>query len=469
MKNPSSTTSSITLTMSYGRFGLSGTRVSRSGFNLVGSSLLFSLGGSAILWSGKKDRISLAIIQASSSSSAIKHAIPERLACKLAPPSSTASISPLITSGVSSGDERNNWPCSCPRIVKSARLAPNADTPTTGPNTSEIIGILPLHWTNLSNNSPVPPRDEIPSWAAAATTLEGLEWSEPKNEVLPKRKGPAVFGFSTAAQIRDNHPLEIEENPAMTYAATSFGETISRLYLNPVSGHILRRGLRRSVRIVQGFDESRQLQPRSLIHLISCAPDFISMWVKSKEIEKIGNFSESMKFNKLLTIEELNEVEIPTDLENENMRIKALCVLEEWMDEKTLREIEAEFDSQPGDVRTRVELADWLLFSARRMLTSDTELMEEAAEATSIVSEYISETQRRIRYGCKADILALVGIRNVGRVRAREMKMIGIETIYDVSEMGPRDRSKLEGLRGWSPKLVENVITNAQQIISRKR
>ena len=311
--------------------------------------------------------------------------------------------------------------------------------------------------------------DEIPSWAAAATTLEGLEWSEPKNEVLPKRKGPAVFGFSTAAQIRDNHPLEIEENPAMTYAATSFGETVSRLYLNPVSGHILRRGLRRSVRIVQGFDESRQLQPRSLIHLISCAPDFLSMWVKSKEIEKIENFSESMKFNKLLTIEELNEVEIPTDLENENMRIKALCVLEEWMDEKTLREIEAEFDSQPGDVRTRVELADWLLFSARRMLTSDTELMEEAAEATSIVSEYISETQRRIRYGCKADILALVGIRNVGRVRAREMKMIGIETIYDVSEMGPRDRSKLEGLRGWSPKLVENVITNAQQIISRKR
>ena len=84
------------------------------------------------------------------------------------------------------------------------------------------------------------------------------------------------------------------------------------------------------------------------------------------------------------------------------------------------------------------------------------------------IQRYISEIQKRIRYGCKSDILGLVGIRNVGRVRAREMKIRGLETIYDVSEMGPRDRSKLEALRGWSPKLVENIITNAQQIILRK-
>ena len=31
--------------------------------------------------------------------------------------------------------------------------------------------------------------DELPSWALAATTLDGLGWSEPKEESLPKRKG----------------------------------------------------------------------------------------------------------------------------------------------------------------------------------------------------------------------------------------------------------------------------------------
>ena len=311
--------------------------------------------------------------------------------------------------------------------------------------------------------------DELPSWALAATTLDGLGWSEPEEESLPKRKGPAIFGFSTAAKIRDATPIDIEESPSMTYAATPFGETVSRLYLDPVSGHILRRGLRRAVRIVQGLDENRQLHPRSLIHLVACTPDFLSMWVKSRETQTMEDISEAMKFNKLLTNEELIDVEIPVDSENENMRIKALCVLEEWMDEKTLREIETEFNAQPGDVRTRVELAEWLLFSSRRMLASDEEVQDEASEAAAMVTEFISEIQRRIRYGCKSDILGLVRIRNVGRVRAREMKGIGIEAIADVAEMGSRDRSKLEGIRGWSPKLVDTVIANAQQIISRRK
>ena len=74
-----------------------------------------------------------------------------------------------------------------------------------------------------------------------------------------------------------------------------------------------------------------------------------------------------------------------------------------------------------GDVRTRVELAEWLLFCSKNV-SLRYEVLEEASEATSIVSEYISEIQKRIRYGCKSDILSLVGIRNVGRVRAREMK-----------------------------------------------
>ena len=165
MKWPSSTISSITLTISYGLLGLSGTRVASSGFNLVGSSAVGSIGGLAMLWSGRKPMMSIARAHASSSSSAIRHAIPERLAWSVAPPKPAASISPLMHSGVSSGEDMNNWPWSFPSIVKSARLAPSADTPTTGPNTSEIIGTRPEHCTRRSSNSPVPPSAAIPSCA----------------------------------------------------------------------------------------------------------------------------------------------------------------------------------------------------------------------------------------------------------------------------------------------------------------
>ena len=144
---------------------MSGTSASKSGFSLSTGSAVSTNGATAPLWSGKNPRISAAISQASSSSSAIKQAIPDLDACKLAPPSPEASISPSITSGVSKGEERNSCPCSSPRMVKSAKLAASEETPTTGPKTRLIIGTLPLHWTSRSSNSPVPASPDIPSWA----------------------------------------------------------------------------------------------------------------------------------------------------------------------------------------------------------------------------------------------------------------------------------------------------------------
>ena len=103
--------------------------------------------------------------QASSSSSAIREAIPEREAWRFAPPRPAASTSPLMTSGVSRGEERKSWPCSSPKMVKSEREAASAETPTTGPRTTLIIGMRPLHCTKRSNISPVPASAFTPSCA----------------------------------------------------------------------------------------------------------------------------------------------------------------------------------------------------------------------------------------------------------------------------------------------------------------
>jgi len=49
-------------------------------------------------------------------------------------------------------------------------------------------------------------------------------------------------------------------------------------------------------------------------------------------------------------------------------------------------------------------------------------------------------------------------------VRAREMaSTLGFSSASDISEMTERDREKLADLRGWSPKLVENLIDSARR------
>ena len=100
---------------------------------------------------------------ASSSSSATRQAMPERLACASAPPRLCWSSSPLAISGMKYGLRMNIWPLSSERMTKSERPAASALTPATVPRITEKIGIRPEQATRMSSNSPVAPRAGTPS------------------------------------------------------------------------------------------------------------------------------------------------------------------------------------------------------------------------------------------------------------------------------------------------------------------
>ena len=132
--------------------------------------------------------------------------------------------------------------------------------------------------------------------------------------------------------------------------------------------------------------------------------------------------------------------------------------------------IEEEWGVQPGDLRSRVELMEWLLFAMRRILSEDQYLANIERDAHKTLYDSIDEVHRRVRYGCKADILGLVSIKGVGRVRAREMaETLGVSTVMDVSEITERDKARLSDLRGWSPKLVDNLVRLAGKSVRRSR
>ena len=140
------------------------------------------------------------------------------------------------------------------------------------------------------------------------------------------------------------------------------------------------------------------------------------------------------------------------------------------MEEASLDSIEEEWGVQPGDLRGRVELMEWLLFAMRRILSEDQYLASIELDAHKTLYDSIDEVHRRVSYGCKADILGLVSIKGVGRIRAREMaETLGVSTALDVSEITERDRARLSDLRGWSPKLVDNLVRSAGKSVRRSR
>jgi helicase len=304
-------------------------------------------------------------------------------------------------------------------------------------------------------------QDEMPTWAKTSSSIPGLEITEKKvvaSTSLTPRKGPAIFGFRKASLQTEREEI-LPDSAAMTYEATALGQRVARLYLNPISGRIIHDGLKVAMDVMRGVDDIHQISPLGLLHLAACTPDFIALWPRKEEWDLI---------NSAIHNHEREFLAEPVDSDQER-RMKGVLVLQEWIEETKMEDLENRWNVQPGDLRSRVDLAEWLLFAMREILSEDEELRNIDPEGHRDLVDAVSELHRRVRYGCKTELLGLVTIRGVGRTRAREMmKLLGVETALDVASLTEKDSSKLADLRGWSPKLVSNIVAEASRV-SRRR
>ena len=131
--------------------------------------------------------------------------------------------------------------------------------------------------------------------------------------------------------------------------------------------------------------------------------------------------------------------------------MKGVLVLEDWINEARMEDLENNWNVQPGDVRSRVDLAEWLLYAMREILNDDEELRQLGPSEHKVLVDLVSELHSRVRHGCKSDLLGLVSIRGIGRTRAREMvTLLGVENAVDVASLTEKDRENLASQRGWS-------------------
>jgi helicase len=155
---------------------------------------------------------------------------------------------------------------------------------------------------------------------------------------------------------------------------------------------------------------------------------------------------------------------------DDERRMKGVLVLQSWIEELSISDLEEEWNVQPGDLRSRVDLAEWLLYSTRTILMDDIELKNMDKNSHRVLFEAVDEIHRRVRYGCKSDLLALISLKGIGRVRAREMvSLLGVTNVNDIASLTENDKMKLSGLRGWSTKLVNNTVNNALRIAKRMK
>jgi len=308
--------------------------------------------------------------------------------------------------------------------------------------------------------------DELPAWARTAQAHEGVDLAELVEE-KPRPARPAVIGFERASAITTEVPETSVPDPAgMTYAPTAFGERVSRLYLDPLSGLILREGLRRARQILCRVIEDRSISPWALLHLIACTPDFPPMWPTGKQAEMLDVKVRAMADQVLLDGVDLSGLGF---LQEAETLAKSAWTLDRWIEEDSLREIESLLSVAPGDLRVRVDHADWLLNAARQICVNDEDVDPTLAEADPDLIDMLDIMRKRVANGCRQDLLGLIAIRGVGRVRARVLANHGYRTPLEVCRIPAKSQQRLADEWGWSQQMVRNIMTAAERSIQGRR
>jgi helicase len=215
------------------------------------------------------------------------------------------------------------------------------------------------------------------------------------------------FGHTVAlremAIVVENVRRFLEEHeflePVAELRATGFGVLTSELYLDPMSAIVLRQALERS---------PINPSPFALLAAVSATPDLPPMFLRrGEEAEMLAKFTDCEP--ELLIKPEEDPLRL--DFELFLATLKTASVLEGWISETPLVELTERFGIGAGDVRAKVEDADWLLFGASRL----------AVRFQRRASRSIDELSLRVRYGVNEELLDLVRLRGVGRVRGRAL------------------------------------------------
>ena len=306
--------------------------------------------------------------------------------------------------------------------------------------------------------------DDVPVWAAPAHGRDDLLWegaSAGTQPAAPSARAPASFGFTSASSLsQPTVSVANVRDPATRYEATPMGEAVTRLYLDPASASVLRTGLRRAVRRLVRDDAP--VTVFSLLHLVASTNDFARLWLKSKDMDRDSELWKKYAHvtDEVLVDEPFQERDLST--------VKSAWLLESWIDEKTLRQIEALHDVAPGDLHHRTDLMAWLLAACEAVLATDDVFHDDHASALTALSTLIDESRHRVRHGCKADLLRLVKVKHVGRQRARRLAEVGVRTPEDLLGMSRKVRADVEAWRGWGPVLVQRMVDDAARFAARE-
>lgn len=216
------------------------------------------------------------------------------------------------------------------------------------------------------------------------------------------------------------------------FAATEFGKKTSMLYIDPLTAVSFRNALRKT--------SKRKNHTLGFLHLITSCEDFFPKFLlRNKDYETIGTLLENHASE---LVESISEYECS----------RSLLAMHAWVNESTEIFLSDNLGIESGDMHRMAENGDWLAYSLYELAKIETrdDLLDE-----------LNALRQRISYGIKDELVELVKIRGIGRVRSRTLYKNGIKDLHDLDKIPVTELAKIDKI-GLS--LAESIKRQLQKI-----
>lgn len=227
-------------------------------------------------------------------------------------------------------------------------------------------------------------------------------------------------------ELRDMNFIEVNEKG---FKATMLGRRVSELFLDPLTADAMIKALKSRPRT----------SDLAYLFMICDSFELFPYLPIPKRIEA-EVFSEFNEMQRELLVEE-NKMYLDTQYLNKFFLAKAF---NEWINEQSDEFFLKDFNVQPGIMRSRLERADWLLYASSELAR----LLELNRHMPGL-----AKLRMRMKYGIREELLSLVQLKYIGRVRARLLFNKGIKTVNDLKKTGLQE---LAGL--LPPKIALHVM-----------
>lgn len=218
----------------------------------------------------------------------------------------------------------------------------------------------------------------------------------------------ASHSFVTADKIYSSAGNKEGEEVHPRLLATTLGALVSKLYLDPLSAYIILQNIKKAE------STGMLLTEISFLHLFCMTPDMKLLYMKTSDYVPISEFAAEHAEHFISVPPVTKSVEYEWFLGE----LKTALLLYRWVSESPENDILKEFDVGEGDIRQLSETASW---------------MADAGSRLSKICGFqsfgpLSDLEIRLRYGASIQLLPLIKVRGIGRVRARRLYNAGFRS-----------------------------------------